>query len=94
MNIDVLLPIDRKSANGFIMKKKDKLKDMSIPLIVSDDFEALYDSITKDYGKQNKRPAYTKESIKVLLALGLENEMTRANTTCSSSYSAFSSSVR
>ena len=53
-------------------------EDMTIPLIVSDDFEVLFDKITKDYDKQNKRPAYTKETVEVLLALGLENEMTRA----------------
>lgn len=53
-------------------------EDMTIPLVVSDDFEGLYDKITKDYDKQNKRPAYTKETVEVLLALGLENEMTRA----------------
>ncbi len=53
-------------------------EDMTIPLVISDDFEGLFDKITKDYDKQNKRPAYTKETIKVLLAIGLENEMTRA----------------
>ncbi|MCK5024653.1 MAG: 50S ribosomal protein L4 [Thermoplasmata archaeon] len=53
-------------------------EDMAIPFVVSDDFEVLFDTITKDYDKQNKRPAYTKETVKVLQALGLENEMTRA----------------
>ena len=53
-------------------------EDMTIPFVVSDDFEVLFDKITKDYDKQNKRPAYTKETVKVLEALGLENEMTRA----------------
>jgi large subunit ribosomal protein L4e len=52
--------------------------DMTMPLVVSDDFEDLFDAITKDYDKQNKRPAYTKETIQVLLAIGLEDEMTRA----------------
>ena len=51
---------------------------MTVPMVVSDDFEALFDDITKEYKKNKARPAYTKETIKVLLALGLENEMTRA----------------
>lgn len=51
---------------------------MTMPLVISDDFENLFDIISKDYDKQNKRPAYTKETIKVLQAIGLENEMFRA----------------
>ena len=51
---------------------------MAMPFVVSDEFEGLFDQITKDYGKQKKRPAYTKETIKVLQALGLEDEMDRA----------------
>ena len=51
---------------------------MTIPFVVSNDFEMLYDDISKDYKKNKARPAYTKETVKVLLALGLENEMIRA----------------
>jgi large subunit ribosomal protein L4e len=55
------------------------VENMTMPLVVSDDFDGgLFDSITKDYEKEGKRPAYTKETVKVLLALGLEDEMTRA----------------
>jgi large subunit ribosomal protein L4e len=49
-----------------------------MPMVVTDDFEDLFDRITKDYQKDNKRPAYTKETAKVLEALGLSNEMDRA----------------
>jgi len=52
--------------------------DMTMPLVVSDDFEALFDTITMDYGKKKARPAYTKEAIAVLQALGLQDEMDRA----------------
>jgi large subunit ribosomal protein L4e len=51
---------------------------MTLPIVISDDFEGLFDSIAKDYGKDNKRPAYTKETVKVLEALGLSDEMFRA----------------
>lgn len=51
---------------------------MTVPLVVSDDFESLFDKITSDYKKENQRPAYTKEATKVLEALGLANELTRA----------------
>jgi large subunit ribosomal protein L4e len=52
--------------------------DITMPMVVTDDFEELFDHITKDYQKDNKRPAYTKETAKVLEALGLSNEMDRA----------------
>jgi large subunit ribosomal protein L4e len=51
---------------------------MTLPLIVSDDFESLFDSIAKDYKSEGKRPAFTKEAVKVLEALGLSSEMARA----------------
>jgi large subunit ribosomal protein L4e len=51
---------------------------MTVPIVVSDDFEAIFDSITKDYAKDSKRPAYTKETVKILEALGLSDEMDRA----------------
>ena len=55
------------------------IDDMTLPLVVSDDFDGgLFDSITEDYEKDGKRPAYTKEAVKVLLALGLGDEMKRA----------------
>jgi large subunit ribosomal protein L4e len=53
-------------------------EDITMPMVVTDDFEDLFDRITKDYQKDNKRPAYTKETAKVLEALGLSNEMDRA----------------
>jgi large subunit ribosomal protein L4e len=53
-------------------------EDITMPMVISDDFEELFDRITKDYQKENKRPAYTKETAKVLEALGLSNEMDRA----------------
>ncbi len=53
-------------------------ENATVPLVVSDDFETLFDRITKDYKKDNRRPAYTKEAAKVLEALGLSNELTRA----------------
>ena len=52
--------------------------DMTVPLVLTDDFEDLFDKIAKDYEKTGERPAYTKETIKVLNALGLEEEMKRA----------------
>ena len=52
--------------------------EMTVPMVVSDDFEMLFDDITKEYKKNKARPAYTKETIKILMALGLENEMIRA----------------
>jgi large subunit ribosomal protein L4e len=52
--------------------------DMTVPLVLTDDFEDLFDKIAKDYEKTGERPAYTKETIKVLKALGLEEEMKRA----------------
>lgn len=51
---------------------------ITLPLIVDDGFESLFDSIAKDYKKDNKRPAFTKETVKVLEALGLADEMARA----------------
>ncbi len=51
---------------------------MTVPIVISDDFEGLFDTIAKDYGKDNKRPAYTKETVKVLEAIGLSDEMHRA----------------
>jgi len=50
----------------------------TVPLVVSDDFEVLFDRITEDYKKENRRPAYTKEAAKVLEALGLSGELDRA----------------
>jgi large subunit ribosomal protein L4e len=52
--------------------------DMTVPLVLTDDFENLFDKIAKDYKKSGERPAYIKEAIKVLNALGLEEEMIRA----------------
>ncbi|MBU4071973.1 MAG: 50S ribosomal protein L4, partial [Candidatus Thermoplasmatota archaeon] len=51
---------------------------MTVPMVVTDDFETLFDRISDDYQKENKRPALTKETVKVLEALGLTDEMTRA----------------
>ncbi|MFO7618051.1 MAG: 50S ribosomal protein L4, partial [Thermoplasmata archaeon] len=51
---------------------------MTVPIVLTDDFETLFDSISKDYEKDNKRPAYTKETVKVLEAIGLSDEMDRA----------------
>ncbi len=53
-------------------------ENATVPMVVNDDFETLFDRITKDYQKENSRPAYTKEAAKVLLALGLSNELDRA----------------
>lgn len=53
-------------------------EDITMPLVITDDFEKLFDRITEDYTKENKRPAYTKETAKVLEALGLSSEMDRA----------------
>jgi large subunit ribosomal protein L4e len=53
-------------------------ENATVPMVVNDDFETLFDRITKDYQKDNSRPAYTKEAAKVLLALGLSNELDRA----------------
>jgi large subunit ribosomal protein L4e len=51
---------------------------ITVPLVITDDFEDLFDRIAKDYEKSGERPAYTKETLKVLDALGLEDEMKRA----------------
>lgn len=52
--------------------------NVTVPLVLSDDFENLFDKIAEDYKKKGERPAYTKESIKILSLLGLDDEMKRA----------------
>jgi len=52
--------------------------DLTLPLVISDDFENLFETVKKDYEKKGERPAYTKEAIKVLEAIGLDEEMKRA----------------
>ncbi len=64
---------------GIVKARGHRISEgFTVPMVVNDDFESLFDKITKDYQKDNKRPAYTKETQRVLEALGLSNEMDRA----------------
>jgi large subunit ribosomal protein L4e len=52
--------------------------EITVPLVMSDNFESMYDDFTEKYEKEGKRPAYTKEAVNVLSVIGLGEEMQRA----------------
>jgi len=66
---------NRKIVSGRGHRLDEKV---TLPLVLSNDFESLYDSIKENYEKKGERPAYTKETMKILKAVGLENELDRA----------------
>jgi len=62
-----------------VRRRGHRISDgLTVPVVITDDFERLFDKIAKDYEKQGERPAYTKETLKFLGLLGLEDEMRRA----------------